>query len=227
MAETNVSLAYRALVSSLASAEVRVLGSDAVASTAKKLGFAPKVILNGLVRGGYLRPACFKGVYYLLDPDELNTKFLKRKSFEIVAAACSHCFGRNWYYGMGSALYFGGMQKQAPREFIIITDRHLPASFEFRGNAFRIRKSAASDYSIGIKKQGLLRFSSPARAITDYLYFYVKEGKREYAIGVAKGMLSSFPDSKKGLNKKLIGIYPPPYHLAVGYAAGLARDTNV
>ena len=227
MAETNVSLVYRALTSSLASSEVKIVDSHAVSAIAKSLGFKPNVVLNGLVRGGYLLPVYFSGVYYLLDSDELNTKYLKKKSFEIVAAACNHCFGKNWYYGLGSSLYLGGITGQSPKEFFIITDSHLPVLFEFGGIAFRIRKLSVKDYSLEIKEGGLLRFSSPARTLTDYLYFYLKEGKRDYAVEVASGIIHSFPKAKAHLNNKLISIYPSPYNLAVAYAADLVRDRNV
>lgn len=227
MAETNVSLAYRALISSLASSGVKIVDSRAVSLIAKSLGFSPRVIQNGLVRSGCLLPVYFSGVYYLLDPDEFKTKFLKRKSFEIVAAACNHCFGKKWYYGLNSALYFGRTANQSPKEFFIISGSHLPASFEFGGDAFRIRKSSVEDYSLEVEAEGLLRFSSRARTIADYLYFYSKEGKRDYAVEVARGILHSFPKTKFRLNKKLIGIYPYPYNLAVAYAADLARGRNV
>ncbi len=227
MAETNISLAYRALISSLASSDVKIVDSHAVSLIAKPLGFNPGVIRNGLVRGGYLLPVYFSGVYYLLDTDELSTRFLKIKSFEIVAAVCNHCLGKNWYYGLSSALYFGGAINQSPKEFFIISGSHFPASFKFGNNAFRIRKSSVKDYSLGIEERGLLRFSSPARTITDYLYFYSKEGKRDYAVEAARGILHSFPKAKIRLNKKLIGLYPPPYNLAVAYAVDLARDRDV
>lgn len=225
MAETNLSLAYRALISSHASAKARVLDSSTVATVAKSFGFAPNIVLNGLVRGGYLIPVYFSGLYYLPDPDEHATRFLKRKSYEIVAAACSSRFGKNWYYGLGSALYLSGLAHQTPYEFHIITDRHAAALFEFGGNRFRIRKSSVNDYTTGVKERKLLRFSTPQRTITDYLYFYSRKGKQDYAIQTARDILQAFPKAKIG--KKLAGIYPPPYNLAVAHCAGIAGGGHV
>jgi predicted transcriptional regulator of viral defense system len=225
MTETNLSLAYRALISSHASSKTRILDSSDVASVAKSFGFAPNVVLNGLVRGGYLVPVYFSGVYYLPDPDERDTKFLKRKSYEMVAAACLSRFGKNWYYGLGSALYIAGLTHQTPYEFFVITDRHDSASFEFGGNRFRIRKSSVNDYVTGVEERGLLRFSAPARTITDYLYFYSKEGRQDHAIRTARGILRAFPKARIG--KRLIDIYPAPYNLAVAYCADAASGGHV
>lgn len=227
MAETNVSLVYRALTVSLASSKDRIIDSHVVSTIAKSFGFKTNIILNSLVHGGYLLPIYFKGIYYLLDSDELNTKYLKKKSFELVAAACNHCFGKSWYYGLGSSLYLNGITNQSPKEFFIITNSHLPALFKFGGIRFRIRKLSTMDYSLEIKTRDLLRFSSPARTLTDYLYFYLKEGKQDYAVEVAHGIVHSFPKVEACLSKKLIGIYPSPYNLAVTYAVDLLRDRNV
>lgn len=227
MAETNVSLVYRALTSSLAPNEAKIVDSQAVFAIAKSLGFKPNVILNCLVRGGYLLPVYFSGIYYLLDSDELNTKYLKKKSFEIVAAACNHCFGKSWYYGLGPSLYLAGIANQSPKEFVIITSHHLPALFEFIGNIFRIRKSSVKDYSLEVEEKDLLRFSSPARTIADYIYFYSKEGKRDYAVELACDILHSFPKAEAHLNRKLVSIYPAPYDRTVAYAIDLVRGRNV
>ena len=165
------------------------------------------------------RIAEFSGIYYLLDPDELSTRFLKKHSFEIVAAACTHVFGKNWYYGLNCATYLSGRINQSPREFVIITDKHPPASFKFERNEFRIRRSYVSDYSWEIEEKGLVRFSTPPRTITDTLYFNIKEGKQDYAIHAAKELLDSFPESKGRINRDLVALYPRPFNLAIGYAA--------
>ena len=223
MAETNLSLAYRALISRFASAKVKIVNSGTVCSIACPLGFDPDVIRSGLVRGGYLLPVHFDGIYYLLEPDELGAKFLKHRSIEIVAAACNHALGRRWYYGLGSALYLNGMTQQSPSEFIIITDRRLPATFSFQGNSFGIRRMSAKDYVLEIKESGELRFSSPARTLTDYLYSHIKGGKQDYAIEFARDLFHSKPEIKSRLVKQLAGIYPRPFHFAVAHAADRAR----
>ena len=219
MAETKLSLAYRALIAAHAPAQIRIVDTKAIAATAAALGFNPAIIRHGLVKGGYLLPVHFNGIYYLLDPDEFSTRFLKKRSFEIVAAACSHVFKKNWYFGLNSATYLSGRINQSPREFVIITDQHPPAAFKFEGNEFRIRQSSIKDYSLEIEEKGLIRFSAPARTITDTLYFNIREGKQDYAIHAAKELLASSPESKGQLNRDLIGLYPRPFNLAIGYAA--------
>jgi len=223
MAETNLSLSYRALISSTASSKTKIVDSGAVSQIARSLGFNPVVILNGLVRGGYLLPVHFDGIYYRLEPDEMGTKFLKHRSLQIVAAACDHALGKRWYYGMGSALYLNGMAQQSPSELIIFTDRRQIGEFSFQGNTFRIRKFSAKDYAMQIIGKNGLRFSSPSRTFTDYLYFHIKGGKQDYAVKFARDMLHSRPEIKGKLNKQLMGIYPPPFHLAVAYATDRAR----
>ncbi|MCL6088682.1 MAG: hypothetical protein M1530_00775 [Candidatus Marsarchaeota archaeon] len=223
MAETRLSLAYRALLASMPTTQVKIVDSDAIAKVAKALGFKPAVIRQGLVRGHYLLPVHFDGVYYLLDPDELGTKFLRNRSYEIMAAACTHALGKRWYFGINSALYLNGKINQSPREFIIITDKHQQTTFSFEGNAFRIRRSSVKDYSLEIEEKMGVRFSSPARTLTDYLYFNIKGGKTSYAIRMAKDILHSTPDISKKLIRDLIGLYPAPYNKAIGNAAEAAR----
>lgn len=223
MAETRLSLAYRSLLASMPATQVKIVDSEAIAKVAKALGFKPAVIRQGLVRGHYLLPVHFDGVYYLLDPDELSTKFLRNRSYEIMAAACTHALGTNWYYGLNSALYLNGKINQSPREFIIITDKHQQAAFSFEGNAFRIRRSGIKDYSLEIEEKRGARFSSPARTLTDYIYFNIRGGKTEYAIRFAKDMLHSTHDISKKLVRDLTGLYPSPYNKAIGKAAEAAR----
>ncbi len=223
MAETRLSVVYRALLSSMPQAQIRIVDTRAIADIARALGFQPAIIRQGLVKGHYLLPVHFDGIYYLLDPDELNTKFLRNRSIEIVAAACAHVFGKNWYYGLNSALYLNGLINQSPREFIILTDQTQQAAFLFGGDSFQIRRSAVKDYSIEVEEKGWVRFSSPARTLTDYLYFNIKLGKQDYAIRMAKDILHNSPDIAQKLNRDLIGLYPSPYNMAIGYAADQVR----
>ncbi len=223
MAETRLSLAYRALLASMPSTRIRIVDSDAIAKVAEALGFRPAIIRQGLVRGHYLLPVHFDGVYYLLDPDERSTKFLRNSSLGIMAAACAHALGKRWYFGLHSALYLNGRINQSPREFIIITDRRQRTSFTFKGNGFKIRRSSIKDYSLEIEEKGGVRFSSPARTLTDCLYFNIKEGKRRYAIGMAKDLLNSSPGTSKKLIRDLASLYPSPYDVGIQNAVEAAR----
>ncbi|MEW6329582.1 MAG: hypothetical protein AB1468_05730, partial [Candidatus Micrarchaeota archaeon] len=203
--------------------------SSQIKEAAKSLGFSQAVVLNGLVRGGYILPVYFKGLYYLLDADEKQTKYLKRKSFEIVADICDKKFDKNWYFGLSSALYFNGISHQTPLELFIITNSHSSASFEFSGTAFKIRRSSAKDFLTEVKERGPMRFSSPLRTITDYIYFYAKEGKTKYAVETVTSILNACPQARERLRNMLMlaKIYPKPYNLAISKYLRQASGRNV
>ncbi len=215
MAQTKVSLIYRALLSHTPKSKIRIIDTKMITKVAKTFGFEPKIVRQGLVRGKYILPIHFDGIYYLLDPDEFSTKFLKNRSLEIVASACTYAMGENWYYGLSSALYLNGQINQSPSEFIIITNRRQQTAFSFCETNFKIRRSSTKDYLFGIEKNGELRYSSLERTLTDYLYFDIKQSKQKYAIRICKDILQSSPNVTKKLKHKLIRIYPKPYNIAV------------
>jgi hypothetical protein len=123
--------------------------------------------------------------------------------------------GKNWYYGLSSALYLNARINQSPSEFTIITNRRQQTAFTFCATNFKIRRSGTKNYLFGIEKNEELRYSSLERTLTDYLYFDIKQSKQENAIRLCKDILHSSPDVSKKLERKLIRLYPKPYDIAV------------
>src|SRR3989338_5470459 len=151
----------------------RVFSTKEIRQMCKLLKVDFNVALVGLNRAGVLAPVAFKGVYYLRNREERDLNTIKEDPLVIVANACNLRLGKNWYFGLASALQLSGLSNhQTLTTMTIISKKRVSGSKPaIAGMNIEFKQLAGVPYNKLIKTRGPIRFSDPARTILDYAYF--------------------------------------------------------
>lgn len=69
--------------------------------------------ISKMTNSGWIVPlGVFKGVYYIVDPDEREKNTFRMDSFQILINALNRAIGREWYFGKVTALHLLGVIHQ-------------------------------------------------------------------------------------------------------------------
>ncbi len=173
------------------------------------------VALVGLSRAGVLAPVAFKGVYYLRNREERDLKTIKEDPLVIVAHACNLRLGKNWYFGLATALQLSGLlNQQTLTAMTVISKKRVSGSKSaIAGMNLAFKQLAGVPYNKLIRTRGPIRYSDPARTILDYAYFSARNKQSpDYAKTVFADINRKLGDGKI-LNKAkpLVSKYPRLY----------------
>lgn len=156
-----------------------IVSSGELADVCKAFGFPAKSVRVVLVRKGFLVPVLFKGLFYVRSANEALSGALP-DVFELVALACNKRFGKEWYFGLRTALSafdVAGIRTQT-KAFVIVKKQVVPSVRRVGGLEVVFSQLKGASFIEGVEERGGLRFSEPVRAVLDFLHFGVKAGNQ-------------------------------------------------
>lgn len=200
----------------LLSRSERVVTSDDIRKVAKDFKMNPRAGLDGLIRNGALEPVLFKGIYYVRNRDERELRTIQEDPLRIIARACNVRIGRDWYFGLATALKLAGIWGQQTLTTItIITKGRLQLSeSSFAGYIVEFNAISIQSFESDLRVDGPLRYSNPARTLIDYAYL----GARHLdANNYTRKILADLPrkDRRRLVEKarQLVAGYPRLYQI--------------
>ena len=167
---------------SMTSRKLRCVSTKDIDELCGRFGFSSTNVRTTLIRKGALVPLFFKGIFYVRTSSELLTKTLPLDSLILATLACNKKFGKDWYFGLQTALKFNELSGvQTSTKTFIITKRQVRSNIRSMGGMeFAFSKiKIYSDNGI-IEKNGL-RYSDPVRTVLDFLHLGIKKKDTTYA----------------------------------------------
>ncbi|MFH1247160.1 MAG: hypothetical protein V1644_02150 [Candidatus Micrarchaeota archaeon] len=194
----------------LISRGLRCVSSSEIADVCSYFHFSPSNVRATLVRKGALVPLLFKGIFYVRSPEELLLKSLPSDPLLLASLACNKHLGKNWYFGLHTALKFNDLAGvQAPVKSFIITNRQLaPGKRKVGAMEFVFSQIKHRSFDAGLVEKNGFRYSSPVRTSLDFLYFGIKKRDLSYATLVLDAVLDKNRKKFVTLSGKLLGFYP-------------------
>ncbi len=158
-------------------------------------------VISALINRKWIIPMYgFKGVYYVLDPEERIRSHLKLNSFHILIKVLNTVLGNEWYFGRITALSLLGLIHQ-PVSIYYVVNKRFSRRFTSKifGEIVLVKSSAELNKSCGILtkryKGDKYRICTIERNAADYAYFYVHgHANKEQLSNICKNY---FPDKKK------------------------------
>ncbi|MFH1306032.1 MAG: hypothetical protein ABIH83_00040 [Candidatus Micrarchaeota archaeon] len=167
--------------------------------------------ISKLINTRWLMPLKgFRGVYYVLDPEERTRSFLKLDALALLASALNVGFGRNWYFGRVSALSLSGFIHQPVSVYYVLNSRvSRRIDSPIFGKVALLKTAAKITGGCGIisnKHKGIAyNICTLERGIADCLYLHVHgHGGMEQA----RNMLGGYGCSKKKIRAIILSCYP-------------------
>ncbi|MEK6953720.1 MAG: hypothetical protein AABX01_01835 [Candidatus Micrarchaeota archaeon] len=196
----------------------RVISSNEVKRVCRAVGVKYKTALAGLTRAKVIVPVVFKGIYYVRDRDERDLETIRKDALDSVAQACALKLGKDWYFGLATALFLSGIWgQQALTTITVISKRRIQRKSRFAGMNVEFRQLAGVPFSLQVSRKGHIRFSEPSRTVLDYAYFGARDPKmREFAKAIyfeysatAGGKVKRFSRIRNLIRKypRLYGVY--------------------
>lgn len=188
---------------------LRCVSSGDIAEICDYFGFSPSNIRAILIRKGALVPLFFKGIFYVRNPSELLTKTLPSDSLTIAALACNKRLGKNWYFGLHTALKLNDLAgAQTPLKTFIITKKQLTPRMRKIGNMeFVFSRIKGVSFADGIIEKHELRYSNPVKTALDFLHLGIKKNDTSYAQLVLDAILDWNKKQFISECKKLLKAY--------------------
>lgn len=200
----------------LLSRSERVVTSDDVKKVAKDFKMNPRAGLDGLIRNGSLEPVLFKGVYYVRNRDERDLQTIQEDPLRIIARACNVRIGKDWYFGLATALKLAGFWwQQILTTITVITKRRVQHSeSSFGGYAVEFKAISIESFESDLRIDGAIRYSDPVRTLIDYAYLGARHGA---ASGYTRKILADLPRKDRGRlieqAEQLVAEYPRLYQI--------------
>lgn len=152
----------------------------------------------------------FRGVYYVVDPEERLRSYFKLGNFHILIKVLNAVLGNEWYFGRMSALNILGLIHQPVSTYHIINKKF---SKEFTskifGKVILVNSSARLISSCGILtkkyKGDNYKVCTVERNTADYLYFYVHGHSDKEQI---ESLYKNYSPNKKEVMKIIAKCYP-------------------
>ena len=155
---------------SLARRDREVVKTAELRSLALRLGREPRNAVDHLVRSGYLVPL-LKGVYHVSHPEELRLGVPRHSHLELFALAAEATDLGPWYFGLETALRLDGLSAEFRTEEAVINGRRLrERGVRLGGYRFVLHRWSPDLLSFGVRREGRLRISDPARTVLDLAY---------------------------------------------------------
>lgn len=134
-------------------------------------------MLSNLINSNRIKPIKkFRGVYYVLDPDEREKKYLKEGNFAILCRCLNTVLGNQWYFGRISAIYLLGIINQPVSEYCVFNRKYSKSiESDMLGKVILIKTAAKMEIGITRKDyQGIpYNVSSIERTVADYIYLHL------------------------------------------------------
>lgn len=200
----------------LLSRSERVVTSDDVKKVAKDFKMNPRAGLDGLIRNGALEPVLFKGIYYVRNRDERDLQTIQEDPLRIIARACNVRIGKDWYFGLATALKLAGVWGQQTLTTItIITKRRVQHSeSSFGGYVVEFKAISIPSFESDLRIDGVIRYSDPVRTLIDYAYLGARHGD---ANDYTRKILADLPrkDRRRLIEQaeQLVAEYPRLYQI--------------
>ena len=156
----------------------RVVTSDDVKKVAKDFKMNPRAGLDGLIRNGTLERVLFKGIYYIRNREEQNLQTIQEDPLRIIARACNMRIGKDWYFGLATALKLAGVWgQQSLTTITIITKKRVqhPES-SFGGYVVEFKAISIPSFESNLRMDEVIRYSDPVRTLLDYAYIGARHG---------------------------------------------------
>lgn len=211
---------------SMTSRKLRCVSTKDIEELCSRFGFSPANVRTVLIRKGALVPLFFKGIFYVRTSSELLTKTLPLDSLILATLACNKKFGKEWYFGLQTALKLNELAGvQTSTKTFIITKKQVRSKIHSMGSMEFIFSKIKVSSDNGIIEKNGLRYSDPVRTVLDFLHLGIKKkdttyaevvldavielNKQKFQSGV-KRQLRSY--STKKLMKKIIDKHLGGYH---------------
>ncbi len=211
---------------SMTSRKLRCVSTKDIGELCKRFGFSPANVRTVLIRKGALVPLFFKGIFYVRTSSELLTKTLPLDSLILATLACNKKFGKEWYFGLQTALKLNELVGvQTATKTFIITKKQVRTKIRSMGSREFIFSKIKIPSDQGVIEKNGLRYSDPVRTVLDFLHLGIKKKDTVYAevvldavIELNKQKLASEVKrqiklySTKKLMKKIIDKHLGGYH---------------
>jgi len=193
----------------------RVISSDDIKKTAATFQMNPRAALVTLTRSGALEPVVFKGVYYVRNRNERDLHTIEEDPLRILARACNMRLGKDWYFGLATALKLAGVWRQQSLTTItIITKMRVRSKASFAGYVVEFRVLSIESFESMLQGDGVIRFSDPARTMLDFAYFGARRANSDqYPRSL---VVAISPRERKRLlehARQFVSGYPPLYRV--------------
>jgi len=155
----------------------RVISSNDVRKAAATFQMDPRAALVSLTRSGALEPVVFRGTYYVRNRDERDLRTIEEDPLRILARACNIKVGKNWYFGLATALKLAGVWgQQSLTTITIITKMRVRSKGFFAGYVVEFKLLSIGSFESMIRDDGVIRYSEPVRTLLDLAYFGARRG---------------------------------------------------
>lgn len=168
-------------------------------------------LLSKLINGKWIIPIeRFRGVYYVVDPEERLKSYLKLSNFQILIKVLNTVLGNEWYFGRMSALNMLGLIHQPVLTYYIINKKFSRRfTSKMFGRVLLVKSSAKIINSCGVltkKYNGdSYKVCTIERNLADYLYFYVHGHSDKEQI---KNLYKNYSPNKKKVMDIVGRCYP-------------------
>lgn len=126
----------------------------------------------------------------------------------LIAMACNKKLGKNWYFGLETALGILGVSRtQTESKICIITKRQvIPSKKIFKGiEIVFLRIKGTSE--AGIIQKGEIRYSDIFRTALDFMHLSIKSKGTEYAKLILREIINKTKGKFQKQTNKIIGEY--------------------
>jgi hypothetical protein len=127
----------------------------------------------------WIRPLpVFRGVYYILDPEEKQMRLYHLSKFQILIKALNKVMKNNWYFTRATALHLLGAINQPVSKYYIANPKvSKRVVSKFFGELIFVKTDGKIGTRYGVStvkyKDSRYYVSNAERTIADYLYLYV------------------------------------------------------
>ena len=135
--------------------------------------------ISKLTNTWWIRPLpVFRGVYYILDPEEKQMRIFRQTKFQILVNVLNRAMKDNWYFSRSTALHLLGAINQPVSKYYIANSRiSKRVMSKFFGELIFVKTSGRFGAGYGVisknYKDSTYSVSTPERILADYLYIYV------------------------------------------------------
>ncbi len=194
-----------------------------------KFGFDVGVMRVMLVRSGILVPLLFRHQYYVRDMNELASRSVP-DPLVLAELSCRQKFGKEWYFGLNTALKLNGLAgvQTQTAAFIVTRKPVRPSKRKFLGLGFNFSTIRGVPFSEGVVERDGLRYSGVSRTVLDFLHFGVKNGDTKYAQLVLSEVLEG-PSKREFCHgyPRLLKLYPTRVLMSRIIRSHLSGETRV
>jgi predicted transcriptional regulator of viral defense system len=194
----------------------RIVTSDDVKKVAADFKMDPRSALVSLKRDGILEPVLFQGIYYVRNREERDLHTIQEDPLRIMARACDVKLGKDWYFGLATALKLAGVwEQQSLTTITIITKKRiLRRKVFFADYAVEFKVLSIPSFQSNLRVNEGMRYSDPVRTLLDFAYLSARSGELgEYPRNVVAAILKTGRRDLIDQAEKSLDDYPQLYRV--------------